>query len=395
MNRKMPKPEVFNRNKPNVMQLLPIGATGGKQATTGTEVIPAISLPYWDMEKISLFICYSSQGTLFTEFYKFKDRIELIDFYISNKNRIQNLIKLISLIKKYNINLIHTHGPVYTDFIATLAAKCEGIPNIVSRHVPVSDLVLPFGKKKLFFLIDSVTKKYATVLTSISDYETSVLIKEGCPRNKIHTIYNGVDQNRFNPEVPPAASVFPEGDWDLKLIMVGQMISRKRFDIVIRAIAKGVNLGKKWAAIFVGDGSHRQSYENLSKELTTEQNIRFVGFRKDLPELMKASDVQVLVSEAEGVPMSLLEGMACGVSAIASDIGGVREIFIDGKSGILLKRLDVDELFEALCCMEDIHFRSRAEKVTLERVAPLFTVEKMVQEYQDIYLETAVINPCS
>lgn len=372
-----------------IMQLLPLAtAIKGKRGVTGTEIIPAISLPFWDLEAIELTICYSSKGRLNPQFQSYRDKINLIDFYVSNKKRIFTLCKLLRLLGKHRIEVLHTHGPIYTDFVATIAARLVGIPNVVSRHVMIRDLSMSDRKKRMILMMDRFTKRLATIFTSICYTGMESLIAEGCSRSKITNINNGIDQSRFLNGICLVPNIYPDGDWSLKSIMVAQMVPQKRFDVFIRALAKGINEGRLWSGILVGDGPNKEILEILVKELGIINNIRFLGFREDLPELLNSSDVIVLVSHAEGLPMVLIEAMSCGLPVVANDIGGVRELIQNGKSGFLLNDPDSDELYQALVRLENSEFRNAAGQASYNFAHSRFSVKEMVKGYTGVYLET-------
>jgi len=124
-----------------------------------------------------------------------------------------------------------------------------------------------------------------------------------------------------------------------------------------------------------------------------QDKISFIGMRSDIPEILSITDLFVLPSLREGLPLALLEAMATGIPVIATSVGSNPEIVTDGINGFLVPPKDSDALAqkinEALLNMERAKRLGREGQNTVERS---FTVEQMVNKYEQLYLNFNRIN---
>ncbi|HWQ21985.1 MAG TPA: glycosyltransferase, partial [Clostridia bacterium] len=128
-------------------------------------------------------------------------------------------------------------------------------------------------------------------------------------------------------------------------LAVGRLEQAKGFDLLIRAIPFVAISRRGTIFLIVGDGSLRGALEESARGLA---NVRFLGVRDDIPDLMAAADALVLSSRWEGLPMVLLEAASAGLPVIATDIGGVGEVVADQETGLLVPAGDVDALGAAM-----------------------------------------------
>jgi glycosyltransferase involved in cell wall biosynthesis len=138
--------------------------------------------------------------------------------------------------------------------------------------------------------------------------------------------------------------------------------------------------------MLVGDGPDRHSVEKLIESLGLHKNVTLTGFRSDIPNLLRCSDIGVLCSETESAPLTLLEGMSTGLPMIATKVGGVNEIINHGKNGLLIPPKHPEELAQAILRLyKDQKLRrklgERARRTVIER----YTAEKVVNQYLETF----------
>jgi glycosyltransferase involved in cell wall biosynthesis len=119
-------------------------------------------------------------------------------------------------------------------------------------------------------------------------------------------------------------------------IFIGRLIKQKGVDILLRAFAQL----KESELLIVGSGLEEDDYKSLAKELKIENNVKFLGIRKDIPDLLAYADCFVLPSRYEGLPMVLLEAVASKKVIILSDFESAREIIKDNENGFVVQRED-------------------------------------------------------
>jgi len=173
----------------------------------------------------------------------------------------------------------------------------------------------------------------------------------------------GVDTKRLSPRVLPESEVArihqelgltPPGQL---LLMMAEFIPRKHHQDALRAFAR---LGRPHVHLaLAGDGPLREPMQQLAADLGISDRVHFLGFRSDIPALIRASVALLLPSEREGLPRSILEALSLGVPAIGADISGVRDL-LGEESGLLVKLGDVEGLAQAMAWMLDHPDEARA-----------------------------------
>jgi glycosyltransferase involved in cell wall biosynthesis len=154
-----------------------------------------------------------------------------------------------------------------------------------------------------------------------------------------HVIAGGIDGTRFRP-----AEEVPLYD----LIMTGRLVPVKRIDVFLRAVRHVADRMPAVKAVVVGDGRLREALQALSVELGIGQNVRFAGHQEDVAAWLRRSKVFVLSSDSEGLSLSLMEAMMCGLPAVVSAVGDLADLVKDGVNGYLVPRRSPQVLADRL-----------------------------------------------
>ena len=151
------------------------------------------------------------------------------------------------------------------------------------------------------------------------------------PPSRLHTVYNGVDLQRFHDRTRYKPLQDP-----IRIGMVARFEAHKDQSTLLHAIATLRSRGIKVCIDLVGDGTRRAECESLAKQLEICEQVRFMGVRRDVPELLRNWDAFVFsVTPDEGLGVALVEALAAGVPVIASDVGACREVLNCPTYGIL------------------------------------------------------------
>src|SRR5699024_4621770 len=137
------------------------------------------------------------------------------------------------------------------------------------------------------------------------------------------------------------------------LIYVGELSDRKNQMGAVRMMASLVKRVPTAYLLLVGEGDKREELEQLIKEKQLEKNIRLMGFRTDIPELMSLSDVAISCSRQEGLPVNVMEAMATGLPVVASDCRGNRDLVENDQNGFVYPQ---DQLEEAVNRLERLAY---------------------------------------
>ncbi len=246
-----------------------------------------------------------------------------------------------------------------------------GIPVVVSEHTNVS--------RKLGEALDikrNILYPLATCITVLTHYDRSIWVKKY--RNVVY-MPNPVSLKEANPNIKKEKTVIAAGrvnQWEIK-----------GFDNLIRCWANICHVYPDWTLKIAGDAdSKSKEYLNgLAHELGC-CNYEFLGFRKDIHELMSRSEVFCLSSRIEGLPMVLIEAMSAGCCCVSFDVmTGPREIIQDGKSGLIAKNQNNDDL---VLCLKKVIGNEELRRRLAEN-APLsikkYSTERVVNRWYILF----------
>jgi glycosyltransferase involved in cell wall biosynthesis len=167
---------------------------------------------------------------------------------------------------------------------------------------------------------------------------------------------------------------------------VGRMADIKNHALLIRAAAPLLKRGVM--LVIAGDGPERERCERLARELDVDGAVRFLGMVSDVPRMLSGLDMFVLSSKTEGLPMVLAEAMGASLPVVATAVGGVPGVVLEGETGFLVAPQDEAALGERIGALfrDPVLARTlgeRAQVVASERYA----LDRMVRDYLDVYTD--------
>lgn len=246
------------------------------------------------------------------------------------------------------------------------------------------------AKHRLFMKVEYWLHPRMDVALGNSKAVMAQLREEGFPTSKLRLIYNGLDTSAFRAgksraEVRAELNV---GDDALMFVMVANLIPYKGHADLINAFELiKEKLPADWVCVCVGrdDGIQKQLVLHAdSKQM--RKNIRFLGSREDVPDILLAADIGVLCSHEEGFSNAVIECMAAGLPLVVTDVGGNSEAVSDKVTGYVVPPQRPDELGQALLHLAlDKSRRISFGKAGKERVNDLFSLSSCVDNYVNIY----------
>lgn len=293
--------------------------------------------------------------------------------------------KLAREIRENTIDVIHAHQ--YTPYFygvtaAMISGRCKVIFTEHGRHYPDRRRI-----KRVIF--NQFLNLFTRSITGVSEFSKNSLVEyEVFPKDKIKVIYNGIQPEFFDLNIDVEAKKQELGlnPKDKIIGIIARLEPVKDHAMLLRAFAQVVKEITQVKLLIVGDGKLRVELEDLAKVLNINNNVKFLGVRRDIPELLKIFDVFVLSSLSEATSVTLLEVMAAGVPIVATNVGGNPEIVLEGKTGLLVPRGDNKAMARAL--IKILNNPDKAKKmgfVGKERVDELFTLDQMLKAYSDLY----------
>jgi glycosyltransferase involved in cell wall biosynthesis len=168
------------------------------------------------------------------------------------------------------------------------------------------------------------------------------------------------------------------------MLMVARFAPQKDHDTLFRALAEVLDL--EWELDLVGTGPDEETVRRRADQLGLSGRIRFLGMREDVPELVAASQVYLLISHWEGFPRSILEALRAGLPVVATDVGGVREAVLDGVTGFLAPENDDALLATRLrTLLSEPALRARMGAASRSHYEAHFTFDRLVEEALAVY----------
>ncbi|HET6820841.1 MAG TPA: glycosyltransferase [Candidatus Limnocylindria bacterium] len=252
--------------------------------------------------------------------------------------------ELRALMRDEHVDVVQTHLLGSTDFL-TLAARDRGAPSVLwTVHNALLDLrpdQLPAGQRRLlgakraaYRIAYRLGGRRADGFVAVSDDVASAVERAyHPPRGRLFVIPNGIDVDRYGARddretVRDELGLTSPGHI---VIVVAKLFAQKGHAVLLEALGSA-GLGDEDVVLLVGEGPERESLERRVRERGLG-GVRFLGNRPDVPRLLAASDLFVLPSLWEGLPMALLEAMASRLAVVATDVAGSRQVVIPGASG--------------------------------------------------------------
>jgi len=304
------------------------------------------------------------------------------DLYVMptiHKHDPRHYLALKKLLKTGQFDLIHIHlwNPGSCRY-AFWAAEKVGIPIVTTEHDP-------FELTGLKGLIKRQCLKKTNQIIAISMDNFRHLSEYGEDiKNRLNLINNGIELDRFLDNVDKASLPVQKGD--LVITCIAELHERKGIKYLIDAFRKLRVEMPSLHLMLVGKGPDEERLKTDYKDVT---NLHFLGWREDVPQILRASDVFVLPSLREAFGLVLLEAMASSVAVIATDNGGTKDIIEDGKTGYLVPPANSDRLAEAIrTILRNPDQKRDMEKAALERVKSLFTADVMARKTLSVYQKT-------
>ncbi|MCO5235816.1 MAG: N-acetyl-alpha-D-glucosaminyl L-malate synthase BshA [Chitinophagaceae bacterium] len=293
---------------------------------------------------------------------------------------------LVDVVKNNHLDLLHVH---YAIPHASSAFMAKQILQQENKYVPVittlhgTDITL-VGRDKTYAPVVAFSINQSDAITAVSENLKEETYKTFRIEKDIQVIYNFVDVRRFDKKPIDAFRKVIAPDNERIVMHASNFRKIKRIGDVIQ-IFKTLNEHIPSRLLLVGDGPERHVAESLCRELDLCDAIRFLGKQQDMEEIFAVADLFLLPSEYESFGLSALEAMAGGSPVVATNVGGLPEIIIQGVNGFMGDVGDTDQMARyAIEILKDestfSRFRDNARKQ-----ADNFDITRIVPQYEQLY----------
>jgi glycosyltransferase involved in cell wall biosynthesis len=301
---------------------------------------------------------------------------------ISPISDLRAFLILIRELKKLKPDIVHTHT-AKAGFVGRLVCLLF-LPKAKVIHTFHGHLLNGYFSKwktVLVVMIERLFALFTDFIFAVGNQVKDDLLKAGIGNaEKIIVTYPGIavstdhDKTYIRKELEIS-------DSEIVIIFVGRLTKIKRPDRLIDAFREVSKVVPNITLLVVGDGELRESASKLSSGL----KIKFLGWRTDVNNLVAASDIAVLTSDNEGMPITLIESSYLGVPCISTNVGSVKDVIIDAKTGYLtsLDQKAIAERIEQLAISPSL--RKKFGEAASAHARENFSVEAMIKTHADVY----------
>lgn len=351
----------------------------------GEEVILLELVKRLNKSKYQTLVCSLSPfNDLIEEFRKNGIKVAIIEKRF--KFDLAIIPKLMKLMKRYKIDLVHTLAST-ANYWGRLSARLKGIPIILAKEAN-----LEVKRSYIANQIDRYLSFFTDVIIVNSSATKEFLVKKkGIKPDKIIMIHEGIDVSEFNMQIDcsPQKREFNIGKDTPVVGIIGRLAPQKNHKMFLDAARIIFERLPQTKFLIVGGGALRETLESYSRKLGLASNVLFTGAREereDIIEMYKIIDVFALSSSWEGSPYVLKEAMAAGKPIVATDVGGNSEIVTDGETGYIVPPENPEAFVEAILkILEDKELAKKMGLAGRRRMEQYFSVEKMVQQVEELY----------
>jgi glycosyltransferase involved in cell wall biosynthesis/GT2 family glycosyltransferase len=308
----------------------------------------------------------------------------------SRKEYGRGLLRLQRFLQRRQIDILHTHlfDPSVVGLLAGTLARTP--LRVLTRHY--SNYHTRLGKK-WHVKLDQMCTRLAHRVICVSQHTADDMMREeNAPPQKLRVIHNGIDFNRAKLSSEDAPKQLRDEfapDGEFLMLQVSRFHPEKGQEWLFRALPEiKAQSSRAVKLLLAGTGTYEDEYRALVKELDIENEVVFLGFRRDAPDLMKAADLVVHPATAEAFGLVITEALYLGTPVVASRIGGIPEIVDEGKDGLLVEPENPSALAAAILkLIEDDDLRARIAGAGREKVLQKFSFQNMMRAYEGVYDE--------
>lgn len=308
-----------------------------------------------------------------------KDNFRLVTYLISL------FFNLIIVTRKYNIDIIHAHSTIPTGLIGVIVAKIMKKPVFITAHgMDINNFEnSSFFKQLIKFSLNNCNKAIA-----VSSDLAEKMRYLGVDQDKIIILRNAVDTDKFKPTHIKTVRKNYDIKNNILILFVGYLDTFKGIFELIDAFYEVNTKNKNSMLMIIGEGPKEDELKKRVSNLGLVKSVIFTGKvpPMNIHEYYQSADIFVLPSHTEGIPLSILEAMSCGLPIISSCVGGIPEVVEDGKNGFLVSPKDKMQLTVKLeTLIDDPNLRKKFVNRSIKSINDKFNVKTKITELVKLY----------
>lgn len=318
-----------------------------------------------------------------------RDGMQVVPLKMARHARVdpRGLLRLRRILLELRPDLLHCHE--YYAALAPLLLRCIGlrVPVIYTVHASIfADL------QRSDFIIRHVLRWCDQVVAVAPETAASIV---SFTRGLVHplVVLNGINLSRMAPSKGFTREAKREALGihrdSLVFLTVAALRCQKDHPTLFHAFAQARPRLGDALLLVVGDGDDRANLQTLAIHLGMQDRIVFLGKRRDVVDLLLASDIFVLSSHNEGLPISVIEACCAGLPVVATEVGSLPDLRREGLDVLLTKPGDVESLRNALLLLADPVWRESMARQLADRARAMFSIERTAQGYLSVYHQMA------
>ncbi|MED1269607.1 glycosyltransferase family 4 protein [Bacillus mycoides] len=309
---------------------------------------------------------------------------------------IQNLHaykKLKSIIDQNKYHIIHCHTPM-GGVIARLAAqkaRQQGTKVVYTAHGFHFCKGSPYMNWLLYYPIERILASHTDCLITINQEDYDLAVKHRFPVRDIKLVHGvGIDVQRFTPvtEIEKRELKLQCGykSQDFLMFYAAEFNKNKNQNFLIHVLAQLKNEMPHAKLLLAGEGPLMEECKKIATQLGVTNMVHFLGYRNDIASLLQMSDLAVASSYREGLPVNIMEAMACGLPVVATDNRGHRELIINNKNGWIVDRDDIKAMADRIKGISiNPKVLAQMGQYGCTSIKNQYSVNEVLKEKQEIY----------
>ncbi len=297
--------------------------------------------------------------------------------------------RLVRILRDFRPDVVHSHMN-HANLLARITRIICRFPALVGTLHAMNMAGVHHDRGGFHERAHRFTDRLSERTTAICQAAAEYFVRCGAvPKEKMQVIYNGIDTVRYAHQADARQRLRAALDLQDQFVWLaaGRLENVKAYPTLLRAFASAH--GPQSVLLICGEGSQRETLISLAAELGIAQSVRFMGLRKDIPDLMSAADAFAISSDSEGLPLVVLQAQAAGLPIVATDVGGIGEVVREGEFGWLVPPGDSNAFADRMRRIESASAEQRAKmgKESSSHVRRNFDTAQIVDQWETLYLQ--------
>lgn len=300
-------------------------------------------------------------------------------------NNLKAIKQLKNIINEEKFDIIHTHTPMgsVVTRLASKKARKNGTRVIYTAHGFHFYKGAPLLNWILFYPVEKYLSKYTDTLITINDEDYQLAKKKFKKTNVEYVPGVGIDPQKFDIKMTDKEKTELRKELGLKkddfvMICVGELNDNKNQTMQIEALKQLVQKYKNIKLLLVGEGNKKNFLKEKINEYNLEENVILLGYRKDVPKLLKISNLALSTSKREGLPVNVIEALTTGIPVIGTNCRGNRDLIEHSKNGYIIEIDNYKDLMQKIILVYN-------NKIKQVKINKKYELESTLKKIKKIY----------